>query len=492
MKLGIFMMPVHPLHRNHTETLKEDRETVILADQLGFHDAFIGEHLTDKAENITNSLLFLATLIHSTQRIKLASGTCNLSQIHPTVVAANAAMFDHLAEGRFILGVSPGALVSDAEALGILDEDRNKMFSEAIDVILDLVARAALRHRPAGQPLQGDDEEDHAPRDRRRHHAQALSEAAPEIVGTVVAPFSKGVVLMGERDFHPLGQLPAAALAEDALGELCRGQNQGRREPDPAEWRVARTVFVADDDKVAAAYGRHDANSPYRFYYRQLQTKLTKAGRHAVFKERLDQPDHEITYEFVLDRLCIYGTVNKVVDQILRCASRWATSASWSTPAWIGSTRSSPGARCSSWPRKSCRASTRLLRSRQASVNVQDLARDVVRGGRAEEEHRADHVRLGDAAERNALLQPGARRVLQPMRAHLGAHHGGRYAVHADALGPSSAACWRTSMTRPPLEVHKWSSRGRAARAARAPRAGAPACRRAAGAPRPARGTWRP
>ena len=102
----------------HTETLKEDRDTVILADQLGFHDAFIGEHLTDKAENITNSLLFLATLIHSTKRIKLASGTCNLSQIHPTVVAANAAMFDHLAEGRFILGVSPGALVSDAEALG--------------------------------------------------------------------------------------------------------------------------------------------------------------------------------------------------------------------------------------------------------------------------------------------------------------------------------------------------------------------------------------
>ena len=110
MKLGIFMMPVHPLHRNHTETLKEDRETVILADELGFHDAFIGEHLTDKAENITSSLLFLATLIHSTQRIKLASGTCNLSQIHPAIVAANAAMFDHLAEGRFILGVSPGAL----------------------------------------------------------------------------------------------------------------------------------------------------------------------------------------------------------------------------------------------------------------------------------------------------------------------------------------------------------------------------------------------
>jgi alkanesulfonate monooxygenase SsuD/methylene tetrahydromethanopterin reductase-like flavin-dependent oxidoreductase (luciferase family) len=79
----MFMMPVHPLHRNHTETLKEDREAVILATSSGYHDVFIGEHLTDQAENITNSLLFLATLIHSTKHIKLASGTCNLSQIHP-------------------------------------------------------------------------------------------------------------------------------------------------------------------------------------------------------------------------------------------------------------------------------------------------------------------------------------------------------------------------------------------------------------------------
>ena len=319
MKLGIFMMPVHPLHRNHTETLKEDRETVILADQLGFHDAFIGEHLTDQAENITNSLLFLATLIHSTKQIKLASGTCNLSQMHPVLIAANAAMFDHLAEGRFILGVSPGALVSDAEALGILDEDRNKMFADSIDVILKIWE---------GTPPYDID----LPGNRWKVTTRKTMDLAfgvgvmpkpfqkprPEIVGTVVAPFSKGVVAMGERDFHPLSAnflLPH--WLKTHWTNYAEGKTKAGVKPDPAEWRVARTVFVADDDKVAASYGRHDANSPYRFYYKQLQTKLTKAGRHAVFKERMDQPDSEVTYEFVLDRLCIYGTVNKVVDQIL-------------------------------------------------------------------------------------------------------------------------------------------------------------------------------
>jgi hypothetical protein len=33
---------------------------VILADKLGFYDAFVGEHLTEKSENVTNSLIFLA------------------------------------------------------------------------------------------------------------------------------------------------------------------------------------------------------------------------------------------------------------------------------------------------------------------------------------------------------------------------------------------------------------------------------------------------
>jgi alkanesulfonate monooxygenase SsuD/methylene tetrahydromethanopterin reductase-like flavin-dependent oxidoreductase (luciferase family) len=319
MKLGIFMMPVHPLHRVHSETLREDRETVILADKLGYYDAFIGEHLTDKAENITNSMLFLATLIHATKTIKLGTGTCNLSQMHPTLVAAQAAMFDHLAEGRFILGVSPGALPSDAEAIGILDEDRNKMFAEAIDVILAIWER---------EPPYDIDFPGNRYKVTTRKNLDAelgtgimpvpYQKPRPEIVGTVVAPFSKGVVIMGERDFHPLSAnflLPHWLKTHWA--NYAEGKTKVGVKPDPAEWRVARSIFVADDDKVAAAYGRHDVNSPYRFYYQQLQTKLTKAKRHAVFKERLDQPDSEITYEFVLDRLCMFGTVNKVVDQIL-------------------------------------------------------------------------------------------------------------------------------------------------------------------------------
>jgi len=324
MKLGIFMMPVHPLHRDPTVTLREDRETVILADQLGFHDVFIGEHLTDKAENITNSLLFLATLIHSTRQIKLGTGTCNLSQQHPVLVAAQAAMFDHLAQGRFILGVSPGALPSDAEAIGILNEDRNKMFAEAIDVILKIWEGEA----PYDIDLPGN----RFKVTTRTYMDLALGtgimpkpfqKPRPEIVGTVVAPFSKGVIAMGERDFHPLS---ANFLLPQWLPShwtnYAEGKVKAGVKPDPAQWRIARTVFVADDDKVAAAYGRTDPKSPFRFYYHQLKTKLTKMNRHVVFKEHKDQSDTEVTLDFVLDLLVIAGTVNRVVDEILAFRER--------------------------------------------------------------------------------------------------------------------------------------------------------------------------
>ena len=321
MRLGYFTMPVHPLHRDLAETLREDREAIILADKLGFYDAFVGEHLTDKSENITNSMMFLATLIPETKNIKLATGTTNLSQMHPVLVAQHAAMFDHLSQGRFIFGVSPGALTSDAEALGILEQDRNKMFAE-VDRRHpgDLGARSALRHRLPRQPLQGLDQP-HASicRSASATWPSRYQKPRPEIVGTVVAPFSPGVIAHGPARLpSAVGELPAADASASRTGQnYCKGKAEAGVEPKVADWRVARTIFVRDDDKTAARYGRDDANSPYRFYWNQMWSKMKRGKRLYVFKSHKDQPDEEITLDYVLDHCMIHGSVNKIVDHIL-------------------------------------------------------------------------------------------------------------------------------------------------------------------------------
>ena len=320
MRLGYFTMPLHPAHRAPAQTLQEDREAIILADQLGFYDAFVGEHLTEKSENVTNSFIFLASVIHATKTIKLATGTSNLSHTHPTLVAAHAAMFDHLAQGRFIFGVSPGALASDAEALGMLQEDRNKIFAEAIDVILAIWERDA----PYDIDLPGNrfkvtTAKTSVPEIERGSMYKPYQKPRPEIVGTVVAPFSKGVIAMGERDFHPLS---ANFLLSKWLPSHWTNYVEGKRraglEADIADWRVARTVFVADDDKVAERYGRRDTNSPYRYYWNMLLRKMMISKRHIIFKTSEQQDDRELTDDYMVDRLVLCGTVNNVVDQILK------------------------------------------------------------------------------------------------------------------------------------------------------------------------------
>ena len=285
----------------------------------GFHDAFIGEHLTDEYEKITNSLLFLATLIPETEQIKLATGTTNLSQVHPVLVAAQSAMFDHLAGGRFILGVSPGALPSDAEVLGLLDTDRNALFADAIEVILAAwSAQAPYELELPGNRWELTTARTFDPELGVGTLPRPLQQPRPEIVGTVVAPYSKGVAAMGARDFHPMSanfllpQWVATHWPKYEQGKTSVGEAASRE-----DWRIARTVFVADSEAEARAYGRDAANSPYRAYYEQMVAKMAMGGRLGLFKRDQDQPDDEVTLESVLDELVICGTPNSVAEQVL-------------------------------------------------------------------------------------------------------------------------------------------------------------------------------
>src|SRR5947209_2026483 len=138
MKLGFFTMPLHPKERDYAATLREDREAILLADELGYVEAFVGEHVTDVCETITSCLIFIASLASATKRIRLGSATVNLPNSHPAAVAAQVAMVDTMLGGRFIFGIGPGGLRSDAEMFGNLDADRNAMFLEAIDHIIAL------------------------------------------------------------------------------------------------------------------------------------------------------------------------------------------------------------------------------------------------------------------------------------------------------------------------------------------------------------------
>jgi alkanesulfonate monooxygenase SsuD/methylene tetrahydromethanopterin reductase-like flavin-dependent oxidoreductase (luciferase family) len=317
MNLGFFTMPIHPLDKDWRLSLREDREAFILADELGFTEGYVGEHSTDQAENITSCMMFIATLIHSTQSIKLGTGTVNLPSTHPAAVAAQVAMLDHLLDGRFIFGISPGGLLSDSEVFGTLDKDRNAMFVESINQVLE-IWRTDPPYDIKGQFWSVSTARTMIPEIGQGFLPKPLQKPHPPIVVTVVAPFSKGVTEAASRGWEPISaNFLMPAWVRSHWPKYVEGCERASRKPDPANWRVAKSVFVAESDSVAREYAM-GPQSPYRFYYSQLFTKMKKGGRLELFKTRRDQPDDEVTLDTICDKLIIHGTPNKVADELLK------------------------------------------------------------------------------------------------------------------------------------------------------------------------------
>ena len=317
MHLGMFMMPLHPKERLPHETLAEDREAILLADQLGYTEALVGEHVTDLSENVTSCLMFLASVAHQTRQIKLGSGTINMCNSHPAAIAAQVAMLDHMLKGRFILGISPGGLMSDAEVFGNYQKDRNAIFLESINMVLDIWAKDGP-YDLTGQYFNVTTGRTMIPEIGQGTILKPYQRPHPPIKVTAVAPHSKGVTEAAKRGWEPISAnflLPE--WVKSHWPRYVEGREAVGAKADPAQWTVAKSIFVADDEATARRYGL-GPEGPYQFYFKQMIRKLIGfGGRANLFKVDQSLPDSIVTPQYAVDNLVIAGTVNSVVDQLL-------------------------------------------------------------------------------------------------------------------------------------------------------------------------------
>ena len=315
MNLGYFTMPLHPPERDYAETLAEDREAIVLADRLGFAEAFVGEHATDVAESVTDSAVFLASLAHLTKRIRLGTGTVNLPNGHPAAIATKIAMLDTILEGRFVFGISPGGLPSDWEVFGNLELDRREKFLECIDHVLAIWTGEAP-YGLVGKHWSISTARTMIPEIGQGVMVRPYQRPHPPIAVTVVEPSSQSAAEAARRGWGIISAnflLPRWVRTHWATYAGAVGDGPPA---DPSTWRVAKTVLVTDDDRTAREYG-FGPQSPYRHYYDQLGFKLVRAGRANLFKADPELPDSVVTTDALLDQLVIAGTVNQVVEELL-------------------------------------------------------------------------------------------------------------------------------------------------------------------------------
>src|SRR5947199_3508453 len=306
MKLGFFTMPMHPIDKDWRVWLAEDREAFGLADELGLSEGYVGEHTTDRAENITSCIAFIAWIAAATKRIKLGSGTINMPNTHPAALAGSVAMLDHMLDGRLIFGISPGGLLSDAEAFGNLDANRNEMFLEAINQVLEIWSGQAP-YNIKGKYWNISTERHLIADIGQGFIARPLQRPHPPIVVTAVAPFSKGVTEAAARGWDPISaNFLMPGWVKSHWPKYVDGCERGGRAADPANWRVAKSIFVTEDEAVAKRYAT-DPDGPYRYYYSQLLTKLQRGGRAVAFKTDPKQPDDAVSLDAVCEKLVIWG-----------------------------------------------------------------------------------------------------------------------------------------------------------------------------------------
>jgi len=316
MKLGLFMMPLHDPNRDYLTVLKEDREAILLADRLGYDEAWVGEHYSCKTEPIADPLQFMATLAPLTKHITFATGVINLPQHHPAQVAGNVAQFDHLTEGRYIMGVGPGGLGSDFELFETFDKNRGEMMIEAVDMIHE-IWRSDLPYRIHGKYWNVVVDKQAQPKLGIGPMLKPFQKPFPPVAVSAMSPASSTARLAGERgwglvsaNFTPSNQVLShwQAYSEGAAKAGVR--------PDRSKWRVARSIVCCETDQQAADYLADETCSP-GWYYRYLRDNLSTYKMTKIFKRDDSMPDAELTIPKMLEMMVISGSPRRVLDKLV-------------------------------------------------------------------------------------------------------------------------------------------------------------------------------
>jgi len=139
LRFGIFLAPFHPAGQNPTLAIERDLELIVRLDQLGYDEAWIGEHHSAGFEIIASPEVFIAAASQRTTHIRLGTGVSSLPYHHPLMLADRMVLLDHLTRGRVMLGVGPGALPSDAYMMGIDPARQREMMEESLEAMIALL-----------------------------------------------------------------------------------------------------------------------------------------------------------------------------------------------------------------------------------------------------------------------------------------------------------------------------------------------------------------
>jgi alkanesulfonate monooxygenase SsuD/methylene tetrahydromethanopterin reductase-like flavin-dependent oxidoreductase (luciferase family) len=304
MKLGLFSMPCHPPRRPHAQTFDEDLEMLILADQLGYDEAWLGEHYSSTWENIPAPDLVIAQAFALTRNIRLGTGVSCIPNHNPAQLAHRIAQLDVMGKGRFLWGVGVGAFPGDAILFEIpQDGTHRRVTHENVDAVLRIWAHGedGFAWRSEEHPQFNFTIPNREDWRGLGFHMKPWTRPHPPIA---VAGFSRSSTTLRWAGEH--GWIPMSihfVNTEDLLGHWRAYEEEAlanAQTPRRSEWRIARDIYVADTDEQARQEVLAGSLAEaYRQYFFPL---LKSFNMTFVWKDDPNMRDEDITVEHVLNK----------------------------------------------------------------------------------------------------------------------------------------------------------------------------------------------
>lgn len=315
MDLGYFTMPLHPPGSNITQTLEDDVQQIVALDELGYQEAYIGEHFTFAWENIPIPDLIIAQALGMTNDIVLGTGVHCLPNHHPMMLAHRVAQLDHMSKGRFYWGIGSSSTPGDYEMFGFDPDtdDRRQYTKDAVDIILQIWAdpKPGLYEHNNWRFKIPEPVEDIG----LTFHLTPFTKPHPPITVGGVSPRSDTLILAGERGWIPISiNLVTPNIVATHWDAYQEGADKAKRTADRSVWRIAREVYVADTTEQAreealAGVLRRD----FEDYWFNLLPRSNSLHR---MKLDSDMADSDVTAEYLVDNLWIVGSPDDVAEKI--------------------------------------------------------------------------------------------------------------------------------------------------------------------------------
>ncbi|MDQ3809120.1 MAG: LLM class flavin-dependent oxidoreductase [Chloroflexota bacterium] len=317
MRYGYFTMPLHDPRVPIADTLAEDLAQLEFLDQLGFSEAWIGEHITSAWENIPAPDLLIAQALGRTQKIVFGTGVNCLPNHNPVMLAHRVAQLDQMARGRFYWGIGSGSFVGDLALFEVdASSGQNRLVSlDVLDTVLKLwtdptpgvYEHARWRFRvPEPNPAIG-----------MGIFMRPYQLPHPPIGVAGVTPTSEMYRLAGQRGWMPmsLNIVPTSSL-ERNWQTYAQAAMEAGRSPDRRAWRVARDVYVAETSAEARRGAIEGVlGRDWTEYFIPL---LTSQDRLRLVKTDPAMSDADVTIEYLCDNIWIVGDPHEVTARLQR------------------------------------------------------------------------------------------------------------------------------------------------------------------------------